>query len=50
MLRLVGYLKPYRRGVAAALALILLQTLAELYLPTLMADVVDQGIVKGDTG
>ena len=50
MLRLVGYLKPYRLGVAAALALILLQTLAELYLPTLMADVVDQGIVKGDTG
>lgn len=50
MLRLVGYLKPYRLGVAAALALILLQTLAELYLPTLMADVVDQGIVRGDTG
>mgnify|MGYP003761909433 CR=1 FL=1 len=50
MLKLSGYLKPYRLGVAAALVLILLQTLAELYLPTLLADIVDQGIVRGDTG
>ena len=47
MLKLSGYLKPYRLGVAAALVLILLQTLAELYLPTLLADIVDQGIVRG---
>jgi ATP-binding cassette subfamily B protein len=31
-------------------ALQLVQTLATLYLPTLNADIIDQGVVKGDTG
>lgn len=48
MLKLLRYLKPYRISVAAVLALFLLQSLAELYLPTLMSEIVDTGIVKGD--
>lgn len=36
--------------IAGVLFLVLLQSLSELYLPTLMADIVDTGIVKGDTG
>ncbi|WP_372634849.1 ABC transporter ATP-binding protein [Cohnella sp.] len=49
MLKLFRYLKPYRWAVAAVMALVLLQSLSELYLPTLMADIVNDGVVKGDT-
>ena len=49
MIRLFRYLKPYRIPVALVLGLVFLQSLANLYLPTLMADIVDTGIVKGDT-
>ncbi len=48
MLKLFRYLKPYRWAVAAVMALVLLQSLSELYLPTLMADIVNDGVVKGD--
>ena len=50
MIRLLRFLKPYRMFVAFVLVLAFLQSLANLYLPTLMADIVDTGIVKGDTG
>ena len=43
------YLQPYRRAIAAVVALQLVQTLAMLYLPTLNANIIDQGVVKGDT-
>lgn len=36
--------------MAAVLVLVFLQTLSELYLPTLMSDIVDTGIINGDTG
>ncbi|RJE88821.1 ABC transporter ATP-binding protein [Paenibacillus sp. 1011MAR3C5] len=49
MLKLFRFLKPYRMAIALVMALILLQSLAELYLPTLMADIVNDGVVKGDT-
>lgn len=49
MLRLFKLLKPYRLPIALVLVLIFIQTLSELYLPTLMADIVDVGIVHGDT-
>ena len=49
MIRLLRYLKPFRGAVALVLALVFLQSLANLYLPTLMADIVDKGIVTGDT-
>ena len=48
MLRLFAFLKPYRGSVALVLALALAQSLASLYLPRLMADIVDHGIVPDD--
>lgn len=50
MIKLFRYLKPFRIHVAFVLVLIFLQTLANLYLPTLMSDIVDTGIVNGDVG
>lgn len=49
MIKLFRYLKPYKGSVAAILVLVLFQALSDLYLPTLMADIVDKGIVQGDT-
>ncbi|HWI66161.1 MAG TPA: ABC transporter permease, partial [Symbiobacteriaceae bacterium] len=49
MLKLFRYLKPYWLPVVVILGLIYLQASAELYLPTLMADIVDKGIFKKDT-
>jgi ATP-binding cassette subfamily B multidrug efflux pump len=43
-------IKPYRLMLLVVLVLAFLQSLANLYLPTLMADIVDTGIIKGDTG
>ncbi len=48
MSRLFKYLKPYRTAVAFILLLVFLQTIADLYLPALMAGIVDKGIVFGD--
>lgn len=50
MTKLLRFIKPYKVPVIAVLILVFFQTLSELYLPTLMADIVDTGIVKGDTG
>ena len=50
MLKLYRYLKPYRRMIAAILVLVFLQSLANLYLPTLMARIVDNGIIHKDIG
>ncbi|WP_166847243.1 ABC transporter ATP-binding protein [Isoptericola sp. BMS4] len=44
------YLRPYRGAVALLLVLQLLATLASLYLPSLNADIVDNGVTQGDTG
>jgi ATP-binding cassette, subfamily B, multidrug efflux pump len=49
MIKLFRFLKPYRIPIALVFVLIFLQSLSDLYLPTLMADIVDTGIVKGDT-
>ncbi|GCE46044.1 ATP-binding cassette subfamily B protein [Thermosporothrix hazakensis] len=49
MISLFRFLKPYRVFLTLVLVLVFLQTLSDLYLPTLMADIVDTGIVKGDT-
>jgi ATP-binding cassette subfamily B protein len=49
MLKLFRLIKPFRRSVAIVAALALAQSLANLYLPRLMADIVDHGIVPGDT-
>jgi ATP-binding cassette subfamily B protein len=44
------YLRPYHQALALVVLLQLVQTLAGLYLPTLNADIIDNGVVKGDTG
>lgn len=49
MIKLFRFLRPYRWAVTAVMVLILLQSLSELYLPTLMADIINNGVIKGDT-
>lgn len=49
MLKLFSLLKAYRITIVAIFVLVFLQSLANLYLPTLIADIVNNGIVKGDT-
>ena len=46
---LVAYLRPYRLQVAIVLALLLVQALANLYLPSLNADIINNGVSKGNT-
>lgn len=49
MIKLFKFLKPYASYVVAILVLLFFQALADLYLPTLMSDIVDKGIMQGDT-
>ncbi len=44
------YLRPYRRELATVVALQLVGTIASLYLPSLNAQIIDQGVARGDTG
>ncbi|MFF7789087.1 ABC transporter transmembrane domain-containing protein [Streptomyces sp. NPDC007991] len=44
------YLRPYRKPITLLVLLQFLQTCATLYLPTLNAHIIDQGVVNGDTG
>lgn len=48
MLKLLHFLKPYKWSLTAVVILVLLQALSELYLPTLMAEIVDKGIARND--
>ncbi|MFW6035014.1 MAG: ABC transporter ATP-binding protein [Halothermotrichaceae bacterium] len=48
MLKLVKYLKPYIRSIVFIILLVFLQTFFQLFLPTLMANIVDIGIVNRD--
>ena len=43
------YLRPYRKPLAFLLVLQLAQTLATLYLPTLNADIIDNGVIFHNT-
>lgn len=45
-----AHLRPHKRSISLIVLLQLIQTLATLYLPTLNADIIDDGVVKGDTG
>ncbi|MCX6402548.1 MAG: ABC transporter ATP-binding protein, partial [Actinobacteria bacterium] len=44
------YSQPYRAPIYVVFALILAQTIANLSLPSLNADIINQGVTKGDTG
>ncbi|TFD31248.1 ABC transporter ATP-binding protein [Cryobacterium cryoconiti] len=47
---LVTYLRPYWRLLTAVVVFQLAQSIASLYLPTLNADIIDEGVATGDTG
>jgi len=44
------FLRPYRRPIALIVGLQFLATLAMLYLPTLNANIIDTGVLTGNTG
>lgn len=44
------HLRPYQGPITLVVVLQLIQTLATLYLPTLNADIIDNGVVRGDAG
>lgn len=50
MVKLFRFLKPYRMWIVTIVILMFLQSIAQLYLPTLMADIVDEGVMHGNTG
>jgi ATP-binding cassette subfamily B protein len=45
-----AHLRPYAGALGLVVLFQFIQTLATLYLPTLNADIIDGGVVKGDTG
>jgi ATP-binding cassette subfamily B multidrug efflux pump len=47
---LARYLKPHWPLLLGVVVFQLLQSVASLYLPTLNADIIDKGVLKGDTG
>ncbi len=44
------YLRPYWRAIAVIVVLLLMQAIANLYLPTLNARIIDNGVIPGNTG
>lgn len=48
MLKLIRHLKPFTVPIIAVLILLFIQVLTDLYLPTLLADIVDTGVVNSD--
>jgi len=46
---ITAYLRPYWKELLAALALQVVATVMSLYLPNLNAQIIDDGVVKGDT-
>ncbi|BCG61447.1 ABC transporter ATP-binding protein [Paenibacillus sp. URB8-2] len=48
MIKLFRQLKPFSLPITAILLLVFLQSMGDLYLPTLMSDIVDKGIVQQD--
>ncbi|MDO8686439.1 MAG: ABC transporter ATP-binding protein [Clostridiales bacterium] len=49
MLKLFKFLKPFTAMVISVLVLVFLQTMGDLYLPTLMSDIINKGVMQGDT-
>ncbi len=50
MRKLFRQLKPFTWSIIAVVLLVFLQSMSQLYLPNLMSQIVDVGIVNGDTG
>jgi ATP-binding cassette subfamily B protein len=47
---LADFLRPYARPVTLVVGLLLIQAIANLYLPNLTADIINNGVTKGDLG
>ena len=43
------YLRPYWKQITFIVGLLLVQAIANLYLPNLNADIINNGVSKGDT-
>jgi ATP-binding cassette subfamily B protein len=48
MIKLFKNLKPYTLTIIVVMVFVFLQAFSEIYLPTLMADIVDIGVINGD--
>lgn len=48
MMKLFRYLKPFTALVLTVILLFFLQSLSDLYLPTLMADIINNGMLQGN--
>ena len=46
--RLLSYLGPYRKDLAIGALLVLVETVFELVIPVLMADLIDIGVAQQD--
>jgi ATP-binding cassette subfamily B multidrug efflux pump len=46
---LTRFLRPYRRQLLLVVVLLLVQAIANLYLPELNADIINNGVARGDT-
>ena len=49
MLKVYKFLKPFTAMVIAAVLFVALQSMGDLYLPTLMSDIINDGVMQGDT-
>ncbi|MFM1895015.1 MAG: hypothetical protein RLZZ385_89 [Pseudomonadota bacterium] len=49
MLKLFRFLQPWRISIGVLMLLVFVQVMCELFLPTLMADIIDKGVMRGDT-
>ncbi|MCE5191090.1 MAG: ABC transporter ATP-binding protein/permease [Actinomycetia bacterium] len=49
MIKLLRFLKPYRKRIALVMVLLLAQAIGNLYLPDLNANIINNGVAKGDT-
>jgi len=49
MKRLIEFLKPYWKQLVLVVVLLLVQAIANLYLPELNAKIINEGVAKGDT-
>ena len=48
MRKLFRYLTPYKWLIVLIIGFVFIQTLSELYLPTLMSDIIDKGVINQD--
>lgn len=49
MFKLLRFLKPYAWFIVGVLVAVFCQVMADLNLPTLMSDIVDKGVMNGNT-